>query len=171
MSDNDDLFDEYMSSSEPIDARQRRELVRNILPELINRGYTQNQALQEFRSRELGIKYQEFNRIYAEITGYEKEKPGYLSVRRNYIPSDSAFQEATYNWSKRKYRIDVEFEELDEQSGEVQYSIRSYYFDNKRTRAEIEGEILSDRKDSLSNFGFQVSSMKIIGAYKSRIKK
>lgn len=167
MSDLDDLFNSYFSASEPLTSRERKELTRSILPELIDRGLNKSQAYSQFKERGLGINRAKFFNIYDEITGLSSDRIKYLSVRRDAVPSDNVFAPAKYNYSA-KYRLDIEFYTYDIETDVKFIEIRSYSFNTKLTRGELEDRILEDKRDSLMALGFDVTGMKVIGAYINR---
>jgi len=135
-------------------------LIRSILPGLIEQDYSGRQALQFFREQGLGIRTQDFYSIHREVLGTEIASQRIQNVRIDFTPSDSVFDELKHD-SPYKYRLIGRGEITDPISGNREDMFFGWDTDSISSISNIQDEGIELFSNRYPQAGEQVTNFRI----------
>lgn len=149
-----------------IDADDRRNIIRNWLPGLIEEGYSANASLDLFRSVGLGIGRQDYLAIYRNVLGIEEQTNRIRFVPRSSTPSDSLFGVSQVDLDT-DYRFIMKFDTFDEETGIISSKFINYDTNFYGSINEIEDNALENIVERYPHLAGRINSIRTWKAFRS----
>lgn len=127
----------FPSITQGLTAESRRNIIRSILPSMIEAGTSANKSLQSFRDKGLGIARSDFLNIFREVTGEEISSNRIRNVNKSKTPSDNVLGEMKYD-TGTKYRFIGKASYYNDETGKSSEGYFGWDTDTMMTVEEIE---------------------------------
>lgn len=148
------------------DADERRNIIRNTLPGLIEEGYSQRASRNLYRSVGLGISNTDFGSIFREITGEEIRAQRIRYVNKDSIPSDDIFETQKYD-QPSLYRYIGRYSIYSPDKGTEQ-GFFAYDSDYKSSIGEIEADLYDTLVSRYPDLETRITGLTIVKGFINR---
>lgn len=140
MSDDLDFLPDINSGF--LSGGERRNIVSNLLPAFIDRGYNPSQTISILREYGLGFRESDMRNMYRDVLGFEQDATRIRFVNKQSIPSDNILASANYNFES-KYSFIVEATYLGEDGSTANKKFFGYFTDHKSTIGQMEDDAMN----------------------------